>query len=82
MVDPKEVVASFLKEADPDGWKKLPKGWTEKSMESFWNSWKKKNPEHPTTECIKHMTGKVSDPGAFCGGLARRLGKPTGRGKK
>ena len=51
------------------GWESLPHGWTEESVKSMWNSWKKKNPEHPTTECIKHMRKKVTNPEAFCASL-------------
>ena len=55
-------------------WKSLPKGWTEKSLKSFWSSLTGDR-KHKITACMKKMKGKVDDPGAFCGGLASRLGK-------
>ena len=54
-------------------WQNLPKGWTEKSLKSFWDSLTGDR-VHKVTACIKKMTGKVDDPGAFFGGLASRLG--------
>jgi len=55
-------------------WTKLPKGWTEDSLKSFWNSLTGDR-KHKITACMKKMAGKVDDPGAFCGGLASRLGE-------
>ena len=52
----------------------LPKGWTEDSLKSFWNSLTGDH-KHKVTACMNKMKGKVDDPGAFCGGLASRLGK-------
>ena len=54
-------------------WKKLPPGWTEESVRSFWETLTKSAPKHPVTKCIKDMEGKVSNPGAFCGGLADEM---------
>jgi len=50
-------------------WDNLPEGWTEDSLDSFWESLTG-DVKHPVTKCIKRMDGKVSDPGAFCGSLA------------
>ena len=50
-------------------WENLPEGWTEDSLDSFWESLTG-DVKHPVTKCIKQMEGKVSDPGAFCGSLA------------
>ena len=55
-------------------WENLPKGWTEDSVKKFWGDLTGDN-NHKITKCISEMTGKVDDPGAFCGGLASRLGE-------
>lgn len=54
-------------------WKKLPKGWTEESVKKFWDSLTDRAPKHPVSRCIREMDGKVSNPGAFCGGLADQM---------
>lgn len=51
-------------------WKNLPKGWTQDSVKKFWDSLTSRAPKHPVSRCIREMDGKVSNPGAFCGGLA------------
>jgi len=51
-------------------WKNLPKGWTQDSVTKFWDSLTSRAPKHPVSRCIREMDGKVSNPGAFCGGLA------------
>jgi len=51
----------------------LPPNWTEDSAKKFWASLTGDR-KHKITACIKKMTGKVDDPGAFCGGLASRVG--------
>jgi hypothetical protein len=66
------VKLAGLKEADK--WKSLPKGWTEDSLKSFWSSIGGKG-AHKITACMKKMSDKMDDPGAFCGGLASRLGE-------
>jgi hypothetical protein len=50
----------------------LPKGWTDASRMKFWDSLTSAAPKHKVTECIKRMTGKVGNPGAFCASLADR----------
>jgi len=55
-------------------WENLPKGWTEDSLKKFWNSLTGDR-KHRITACMKKMEGKVTDTGAFCGGLASRLGE-------
>lgn len=54
-------------------WEGKPKGWSKKSMKSYWKSLtgdrKKK-----VTACIKKMKGDVDDPEAFCASLAREVG--------
>jgi len=65
--------ASQLREVMGAKWETLPKGWTEESLKKYWNSLTGDR-KHKITKCIKQMTGKVSDPGAFCGGLASRVG--------
>jgi hypothetical protein len=59
-----------------DKWKKMPKGWTDKSRKKFWDTLTGDD-KHKVTECIKKMEGtSISNPGAFCGALADRvLGK-------
>jgi hypothetical protein len=61
-------------EKSAEKWETLPKGWTEESLKKFWNSMTGER-KHRITACMKKMEGKVSDPGAFCGGLASRLGE-------
>lgn len=51
------------------GWDRLPKGWTQESVEKLWDSLTGER-KHKVTACIKKMTGKVDDPGAFCASLA------------
>jgi len=53
-------------------WEDLP-GWTQESVEKFWDSLTGDR-EHRIKACMKAMARKVSDPGAFCGGLASRVG--------
>lgn len=54
------------------GWDKLPKGWTEKSVQKFWDSLTGGR-QHKVTACMKRMDGKINDPGAFCASLADRV---------
>mgnify|MGYP006289140913 CR=1 FL=1 len=56
-----------------DEWRDLPNGWDDDSRKKFWDTLTGDH-KHKITECIKQMTGKVDDPGAFCGGLAARVG--------
>lgn len=65
--------AATMQKIEADKWKTLPKGWTEKSVKKFWSSLTGDR-KHKITQCIKKMSGKVDDPGAFCGGLASRVG--------
>ena len=58
---------------DEDKWKKLPKGWTKDSAKSMWKSLTG-DKKHKVSACMKKMSGKVDDPGAFCGGLASKIG--------
>jgi len=51
-------------------WKNLPPGWTDKSVKKFWKTLGKGTPEHKVWDCIEKMTDNISNPGAFCGGLA------------
>ena len=73
-VDNIETRVAHSKNADK--WKDLPKGWDEGSRKQFWDSLTGDS-KHKITECIKKMKGKVKDPGAFCGGLASRVGYGT-----
>jgi len=52
-------------------WKKLPPGWTNKSVDKFWDTLTKGTPEHKVWDCISKMEEPFGDgAGAFCGGLA------------
>lgn len=53
-------------------WDKLPKGWTQESVQSFWETLTGDN-KHKVTKCIKEMKGKFDDPGAFCASLADKV---------
>lgn len=53
-------------------WESLPNGWTEKSVESFWDSLTGEV-KHKVTKCISQMDDKVDDAGAFCAALADRV---------
>lgn len=46
------------------GWKKLPKGWTEKSVEKFY-----KSIGGEFDACVEKMRGNVDNPEAFCASL-------------
>jgi hypothetical protein len=56
------------------GWGSLPKGWTQASLKSFWESLTGDR-KHKVTACISKLKGSegVDDPGAFCASLADRL---------
>jgi hypothetical protein len=56
-----------------EDWVDLPKGWTSDSVKKFWGSLTGDR-EHKVTACMKKMSGKVDDPGAFCASLARKVG--------
>jgi len=68
------VIIALYEEAVGEGWETLPKGWTEESLNSFWDTLTGDR-KHKITACMKKMEGKVDNPGAFCGSLARRLGE-------
>lgn len=53
-------------------WETLPKGWTQKSVEKFWDSLTG-DVKHRVTKCMKEMEGKVDDTGAFCASLADKV---------
>jgi len=55
-----------------DKWETMPKGWTDESRKKFWDTLTG-GLKHPVKKCIKEMTGKVDDPGRFCGALADRV---------
>lgn len=60
-------------------WQKLPKGWTEESVQKFWSSLTGEN-KHKVTKCIERMKDKdITDPGAFCAALADRVMGPEWR---
>jgi len=64
------------------GWNKLPKGWTQESVQKFWTSLTGEA-KHKVTKCIEKMQDKFDDPGAFCASLADQIeGTTSWRGKK
>jgi hypothetical protein len=65
-------VAGLKTAAKWAAWDKLPKGWTQESLKKMWGTITG-DVKHKVTKCIKKMTGKVDDPGAFCASLADRL---------
>jgi hypothetical protein len=54
-------------------WTNLPPGWTQDSVQSFWDTMTGSK-EHKITECISKMKDNVDNPGAFCGSLASQVG--------
>jgi hypothetical protein len=64
-----------------DKWKTLPKGWTLKSLKKFWEGLTG-GKKHKVTACIKHVTGKIDDPGAFCASAMDRLEGTGWRSKR
>lgn len=54
-------------------WENLPKGWTQESVKSMWNTMTG-DAKHKITKCMKEMEGKVDNTGAFCGSLASEVG--------
>lgn len=65
---PSRVAATYLVAKK---WKKLPPGWTDKSVDKFWDTLTKGTPEHKVWDCISKMEEPFGDgAGAFCGGLA------------
>jgi len=55
------------------GWKNLPKGWTQDSVESFWGKLTG-DVKHKVTKCIKRMEKHMGDgAGGFCASLADQV---------
>lgn len=56
------------------GWSRLPKGWTQESLKSFWDSLTGDR-KHKVTACISKIEGNagIDDAGAFCASLADRM---------
>jgi len=73
------LLPMLTKEAKP--WGKLPKGWTQKSVDSFWNTMVG-DAKHKVTKCIEKMEGKFDNPGAFCASLADKVEGKGWRSKK
>jgi hypothetical protein len=69
------IVKDMTREQMPRtaAWENLPEGWTEESVQSFWDSMTG-DVKHKITKCMKQMDGKVTDTGAFCGSLASQVG--------
>lgn len=68
------IIRHAIREAIEEAWETLPRGWSEESLQRFWSSLTK-NRKHKITACAKRIAGHVSDPWAFCGSLASRLGE-------
>jgi hypothetical protein len=72
----------LIRRADGKPWSKLPKGWTDESVDKMWESMTG-DVKHKVTKCMEKMKGKVDDTGAFCGSLADKVtGTTKWRGKK
>jgi hypothetical protein len=54
-------------------WDNLPNGWTQDSVDKFWDSLTGDR-KHKVTECMKKMEGHVDNTGAFCGSLGSAVG--------
>lgn len=54
-------------------WENLPKGWTQDSVKSMWDTMTD-GVKHKITKCMEKMEGKVDNTGAFCGSLAAEVG--------
>jgi len=55
------------------GWDKLPKGWTQDSVEKFWSSLTG-DVKHKVTKCIKRMEKHMGEgAGGFCASLADQV---------
>jgi hypothetical protein len=55
------------------GWKSLPKGWTQDSVDSFWGKLTG-DVKHKVTKCIKRMEKHMGDgAGGFCASLADQV---------
>lgn len=65
--------AAQVQEVIAKGWETLPRGWTKKSAQKFWNNLTGDR-QHRITQCIDKMSGKMNNPGAFCGSLAKLIG--------
>lgn len=61
-----DITLKHLKKAKK--WQSLPKGWTDASVESFWDSLVGKA-KHRVTKCMEKMKDKIDDPGSFCSSL-------------
>lgn len=64
------IVRDSIREAA--AWDKLPDGWDQSSLKKFWDTMTG-NVKHKITKCMKEMKGKVSDTGAFCASLSRKM---------
>ena len=74
------LVGSLLRQADK--WESLPNGWTDESVEKFWDTLTG-DAKHKVTKCMEKMDGKIDDTGAFCASLADKIeGGTDWRGKK
>lgn len=60
------LVDEFVKLAkEKPKWEDLPRGWKPKSVKKYWKSLTEGS-EHPFTECVKEMKGKMKKPEGFC----------------
>lgn len=63
-----ESLAASKKKRKGKAWKKLPKGWSRKTLTNVADKMMKG--EHPFASCVKKMKGKgMKDPNAFCASL-------------
>lgn len=64
-------------ESERRPWSRLPVGWTEDSLEDFWDSVGGR-----VRTCIKKIGDRVDDPGAFCASIADRIEGPAWRSRE
>lgn len=74
-------VLKLASQVEAKKWQSLPKGWTQDSLEKFWNSMTG-DAKHRVTKCMKKMEGKVDDPGAFCAAARDRIEGTKWRGEE
>jgi hypothetical protein len=67
-----EIRAKVLPVVRSAAWEKLPRGWTQDSVEQFWDTLTG-DVKHKVTKCIKQMDGKLDDPAAFCASVADQV---------
>lgn len=80
-----KILNNYLnKLQEAEGWKGLPKGWTQKSLKKFTKSLtgKEGTKKDFFERCVKKMADKVDNPEAFCAAAKDEMhGSTFWRGK-